>query len=228
MGRVAWAWVWGSLGGMGARLVGGRGGRLVETVAVGSVYSPSGSAPLTLFLRGPGFQKTVWLVSHNGTRYVLKTSSREGGKERKHNSNLDPRSSRQGQIRREYRMARTLVVQYGFLPYTGYCSGKTSQDETWSLWPYLARGTFPILGSNVTHEGQVCLGAGPLNIFTSGTGGGGAWSPPKFSEGGLRKGALRATSLFPQCKYLKILAPTCLWGGDRGAGRDVLEPLFMQ
>ena len=54
----------------------------------------------------------------------------------------------------------------------------------------------------------------------------GPWCPPKFREGGggLRKGAPRATGLFPQCKGLKILAPTCLWGGGRG-GKDLLERL---
>ena len=45
-------------------------------------------------------------------------------------------------------------------------------------------------------------------------GGGGLGAPPKFRDGGLRKGAARATSFFPQCTYLKLLAANCSWGGD--------------
>ena len=55
-------------------------------------------------------------------------------------------------------------------------------------------------------------------------GGRGPWSPPKFRERGLRKGAARATRLFPQCKCLKILAPTCLWSGG-GGGQGCIRQL---
>ena len=53
--------------------------------------------------------------------------------------------------------------------------------------------------------------------FTLGRRGPRSPPPPKFTEGGLWKGAPRATRLLPQCKCLKILAPTCLWvwgGGE--------------
>ena len=43
-------------------------------------------------------------------------------------------------------------------------------------------------------------------------GGGGPWSPRKFSEGGFRKGAPMTASLFPQCKCPKIW-----WGGCANA-----------
>ena len=56
-------------------------------------------------------------------------------------------------------------------------------------------------------------------------GGGGPLEPPQIWGGGVADGAPRGTSLFPQCKYLKVLAPTCFWGGGGGGRRDVLERL---
>ena len=46
-----------------------------------------------------GYQKTVWLVTVNGTYYVFKTSSRDGARVRKRNTSIDPRTSRQAHLR---------------------------------------------------------------------------------------------------------------------------------
>ena len=62
---------------------------------------------------------------------------------------------------------------------------------------------------------------GPVKISLVGGGGGreaGPLEPPHIQGGGLRKGAPRAISLFPQCKCLKILAPTCFRGVGGGQG----------
>eukprot|EP00667_Euglena_gracilis_P024223 EG_transcript_27738 len=95
-----------------------------------------------------GFHKTVWLVSVNGSSYVLKTSNRTGARARKHNEAMDPRASRQGHIRHEYRVARSVAGRHGLLPYSGYCS-HTATGVAWSLWPFLSRGTFPVSGAQL-------------------------------------------------------------------------------
>ena len=63
----------------------------------------------------------------------------------------------------------------------------------------------------------MCRGllSGLVTILLLGEGGG-PLEPRQIWGGGLRKGAPRATRLFPQCKCLKILAPACLWA--RGVG----------